>query len=287
MCETQPFLSINRMRSFINLYILFLCLLTNHAGAQMIASPKGKYLNVNGRTIYYEETGTGKPLLLLHGFGRTLEDWKPYIPEFSKTYRVISIDLPGHGRSDLMDSTDVYLHKQAANQIIAFTKAMKLDSLNVIGFSSGAMITLYLATIQPSIAKKIIVIAGQTYYSDSLRKFISGLGGPENFIMDAKELSQLHGDYKGRLVAQQFWNFRKLYGDPSFTPDILSTISAQTLIVHGDNDPAASVENAFTMFRCIPGAHLWIVPFAEHVGIFSPEHQKEFIRQITSFLNRD
>lgn len=251
----------------------------------MIASPQGKYLNVNGRNIYYEETGTGKPLLLLHGFGRTHDDWKPYITEFSKTHRVISIDLPGHGRSELMDSTEVYLHKQAANQVIAFIKALKLDSLNVIGFSSGAMITLYLATMQPSLVKKMIVIAGQVYFSDTLRKFISGLGGAENFVMDAKELSQLHGSYKGRLIAQQFWNFRKLYGDPSFTPDILSTISAKTLIIHGDNDPTASVENAFTMYRDIPSAHLWIVPFAEHVGIFSPENQKEFIRQITTFLN--
>lgn len=266
---------------------LLLCFFSHAALAQLPPSANGKFAKVNGQKIYYEESGSGQPLLLLHGFGRTLEDWKPFVVDLAKSYRVIAIDLPGHGRSDLMDSTETYLHKQAATQVVGFIEELKLDSLSIIGFSSGAFITLYLATMKPELAKKIIVVAGQLYYSEGTRNFISSLGGPDNFVTDPKEYSQLHGTVKGNLVARQFWNFRKLYGDPSFTPDVLASIKAKALIVHGDDDPAAPVENAFIMFRHIPDAHLWILPYAEHIGFFLPENQQEFLRQTQVFLRRE
>ena len=276
------------MRKFYEAYIVFFCcLIAFNSQAQLPVAPNGKFLKVNGINIYYEETGTGKPLLLLHGFGRTAEDWKPLVSALAKTNRVIAIDLPGHGRSDLMDSTNDYLHRKAANYIISFVESLKLDSPQIMGFSSGAIITLYMATLKPELAKKIIVIAGQLYFSDSTRKFISALGGPNNFIMDSKELNSLHGVKKAGLIATQFWNFRKLYGDPSFTPDMLATIKAKTLIVHGDDDPVAPVDNAFKMQKYIPGAHLWIIPYAEHIGIFSPENQQEFLRRTMDFLKRN
>lgn len=263
------------------------CLLNVSLRGQPPVASNGKFLRVNGIRIYYEETGKGKPLLLLHGFGRTAEDWKPFVSEWAKTARVIAIDLPGHGRSDSMDSTSIYLHKQAAAHVVSFCEALKLDSLRIIGFSSGAFLTLSLAILKPALVQKVIVVAGQLYFSETTRKFITALGGPENFIMVPKELAQLHGAKKGGLIAAQFWNFRELYGDPSFTPDVLATIKAKTLIVHGDDDPIAPVENALTMYRYIPNVHLWIMPFAEHIGFFFPENQREFLQRTTSFLNRN
>ncbi len=252
--------------------------------AQLPVASNGSFLNANGIKLYYEESGTGTPLILLHGFGRSAEDWKPYIAELSKSNRVISIDLPGHGRSDLIDTTDVYLHRQAANLIIAFINILKLDTVNIIGFSSGAMIGLHIITIKPTLINKIILASGQISFSDSTRKFISALGGPDNFIMDASELTEIHGKKKGAVIARQFWNFRKLRGDPSFTPDELKSIKTKTLVVHGDNDPIAPVENALTMFKFIPNAHLWIIPYGEHISIFFPDNQSDFLRKTLVFL---
>jgi len=69
-------------------------------------------------------------------------------------------------------------------------------------------------------------------------------------------LIKTHGQEKGTILRMQFWNFRKLYGDPSFTPDILSTIAARTLIIHGDNDEAAPVSNAWEMYKNISNRYL-------------------------------
>src|SRR5687768_10012503 len=95
--------------------------------AQEPVGPNGKFATIKGIKIYYEDTGKGMPLLLLHGFKRTASDWKPFTPTLSKYNRIISVDLPGHGRSDYMDTTDVYLHKSASEYIIGLLDALHID----------------------------------------------------------------------------------------------------------------------------------------------------------------
>ena len=61
------------------------------------------------------------------------------------------------------------------------------------------------------------------------------------------------------------------YDDVNFTPPLLSTIRARTLIVHGDRDPIYPVRLAVEMHASIPGSHLWIVPNGGHGPIFGPQ----------------
>ncbi len=278
-----------KLLSFCFAFCFIITLLINsEIKAQEPIAPNGKFVTVKGLKIYYEDTGKGMPLLLLHGFGRTASDWKPFAPELAKYYRVITIDLPGHGRSDYMDTTDVYLHKRAAEYIIGLLDALHIDSVNIMGASSGGFITLYIATIRPQLTKKVIVVGGQVYYSNTTRNVITSLGGPEkNPVVSLEYLIKTHGKQKGTLIARQFWNFRKLYGDPSFTPDVLSTIKASTLIIHGDNDPIAPITNAWEMYQNIPQAHLWVVPNGGHVPFMEPSNQNDFIRRVLEFLRGD
>jgi pimeloyl-ACP methyl ester carboxylesterase len=261
-------------------------LINSEINAQEAVSPNGKFATVKGVKIYYEDTGKGMPLILLHGFTGTASVWKPFIPQFSKFYRVIAIDLPGHGRSDYMDTTNVYLHKRAAEYILGVLDKLQIDSADVMGISSGGFITLYMATIRPELTKKIIVIGGQVYYSQKTRNVISSMessGTPDLF----KNLDQVHGKQKASLILRQFWNFKKLYGDPSFTPDVLSTVKASALIIHGDNDPIAPVTNAWEMFQNIPKVNLWIVPNGGHVPNAIPGNQDDFTRRVLEFLRGD
>lgn len=255
--------------------------------AQEPAAPAGKFATVKGLKIYYEDTGKGMPLLLLHGFTGISSQWESFIPEFSKSYRVIAVDLPGHGRSDYMDTTDFYSHKRAAEYILALLDELHIDSLYVMGASSGGIITLYIATLKPDLARKIIVISGQLYISTTTRNYIIAKGpGTE----DPKRLEYMintHGKVKGTLILRQYWNFRKLYGDPAFTQDVLATIKAKTLIIHGDNDPVAPVSNAWEMYQYIPKANLWIVPNGGHGFVFDPANNTDFIRRVLEFFQGD
>ena len=272
------------MKHRIFCFLLACSLLHLEINAQEPVQPNGKFASVKGLKIYYEDTGKGTPLVFLHGFTGTNSMWKPIVPAFSKSYRVINIDLPGHGRSDAIDTTEVYSHKKAAEHILGFLRQLNVDSAYILGGSSGGIISLYIATMDAVMVKKIIVIAGQIYFSSQTRNLITSIGpGTEN----PKRLEQsikMHGKIKGPLIQRQFWNFRKLYGDPSFTPDVLSTITAKTLIIHGDNDPIAPVSNALEMFKHIPKVNLWIVPNGGHDFLFDPVNHPDFIRRVSDFL---
>jgi pimeloyl-ACP methyl ester carboxylesterase len=258
-------------------------LISTNIKAQTPAAPNGKIATIKGVKLYYEDTGRGMPLLLLHGFGRTGSDWDLFKPELSKSHRLITIDLPGHGRSDWMDTTEVYLHKKAAEYIIGLLDALHIDSVNVMGISSGGFITLYIATLRPQLAKKIVIIGGQVYYSTTTRNVITSFANPDNNPVNENQI-KTHGKQKASLLTRQFWNFRKLYGDPSFTPDVMATVKARTLIIHGDDDEIAPVSNAWEMFRNIPKARLWIVPHGGHVPPVIPGNENDFTRRTLEFL---
>ena len=265
------------------LWFMLAFLINTNINAQSPTGPNGKFATIKGVKLYYEDTGRGMPLLLLHGFGGTISHWEPFIPELSKQYRVIAVDLPGHGRSDWMDTTDVYLHKRAAEYIIGLLDQLKIDSVNIMGISSGGFITMYIATIRPRLAKKIVVIGGQVYYSKTTREVITAVADPAKNPTNENRIKE-HGRQKAILLERQFWNFRKLYGDPSFTPDVMATITARTLIIHGDDDPIAPVSNAWEMYQHIPKARLWIVPHGGHVPPALPGNGDDFTRRVMEFL---
>jgi len=272
------------LSSFFSAGLFIIAFLVNtDIKAQRPVGANGKFATIKNVKLYYEDTGRGMPLLLLHGFGRTAADWDLFKSELSKYQRVIAIDLPGHGRSDFMDTTDVYLHKRAAEYIIGLLDELHFDSVNIMGISSGGFITLYIATLRPQLTKKIVIIGGQVYYSTTTREVITSEANPDNNPMNAN-LAREHGKQKASLLARQFWNFRKLYGDPSFTPDVMATVKARTLIIHGDDDKIAPVSNAWEMFRNIPQARLWIVPNGGHVPPVIPGNKEDFTRRTVEFL---
>ncbi len=273
----------------LRIYILFLLTIFSIGRllAQKAQESNGKTTVINGLKIYYEESGKGMPLILLHPFGATSSLWKSFIPELSKYNRVIAVDLPGHGKSDIMDTTNIYLHKKAAEYIIGLIDFLKLDSVNMIGASSGGFVTLYVSTMKPKLTKHIVIIGGQVYYSQQTREVITAWGPGFENQERLNESIKTHGKEKGTNLERQFWNFRKLYGDPSFTPDVLASVQARTLIIHGDNDEIAPVSNAFEMYESIKQPHLWIVPNGGHMPHLDSANQNEFLRRVSEFLKND
>ena len=254
--------------------------------AQVPIRPNGKQVTIDGLKLYYEESGSGIPLVLLHRFGITAEHWDAYIDDLSKSFRVLAFDLPGHGRSDAMDTTDVYIHERAAEYILGLIDHLELDSIYVMGASSGSFISMYMATSRPDLIKKMILIGGQVYYSVQTRELIAQWGpcpgpGKPNCLETAIER---HGEVKGPQLERQFYLFRNLYDDLSFTPDLLATIKAQTLVIHGDNDAIAPLSNALEMHKYIPKSNLWTVPNGGHLPHTNADNVADFSRRTLEFL---
>jgi pimeloyl-ACP methyl ester carboxylesterase len=252
------------------------------AYGQSKVSPNGKFFNYNGTKIYYEDTGSGEPLLLLHSFFGTADHWKPYVETYSKQFRTIAIDMINHGRSDIYKKEDIYFkHVDYAKIILALLDSLKLNKVNGIGASSGGMTLLYLNTIQPERFKSVITIGAQIYYSRQCREWITKTGR-DDFMKYAIEH---HSAEKATLLVRQFWQLREFYGDPSFTPDILNTIKANWLVVQGDNDEPVPLQQALEMHQNIPNSRLWIIPNGGHLPHLEPAYQAEFLKRSIEFLN--
>lgn len=262
--------------------LIFVPLLPQLAQAQEPISPAGKLANINGAKIYYEEYGKGEPLILLHGFARTASDWQPFIPELSKSYRVIAWDMRGHGRSTSPDTSVVFSHKLAAKDLLTLMEQLKIEKAKLIGHSSGGIISLLAAIMQPDKFEAIVPISAQTYFSTQVRDFITREAKPEAFFQ-FNDGEKLHGKIKGMHVARQFYHFRILQGDPAVTPDQLEMITARTLIIHGDND-FVPVANAWEMFQHIPNAHIFIVPNGWHLPQLGSLNGADLMRRTVEFL---
>jgi len=84
----------------------------------------------------------------------------------------------------------------------------------------------------------------------------------------AQRQRHVHGDDQIRMLFAQMRGLKDHHDDMAFTPPLLSTITARTLLVHGDRDPLYPVELALEMYRAIPGSALWVVPNGGHGPIF-------------------
>ena len=104
-------------------------------------SPKG----LPPLRIYVEDVGRGRPLVLLHGLGGSGYVWRKVVPELAKSYRVITVDLMGFGRSD-KPFHDRYAPQDHARVVLATLQALKLENVALVGHSLGGLVAL-LATV--------------------------------------------------------------------------------------------------------------------------------------------
>lgn len=282
------------MRLFSLAILVFISYFTTYG--QVNVNPNGKFFNYNGIKIYYEDTGSGEPLLLLHNFFNTADSWEPYVEVYSKKFRTIAVDNMGHGRSDIYKKDDInFWHKDYAKIILALMDSLKLNKVYAIGGSSGGITLLHLNTMQPERFIAVITIGPQTYWSDYDREAIARLaqdsvlrqlGIPCCFNVKFMEwATEQHGAEKAKHLTRQFLQFTGQYGDPVFTPDMLSTIKANWLVVQGDNDEFVPLQQAIEMDQYIPNSHLWIIPNGGHLPHLDAAFQPEFLRVSLEFLD--
>lgn len=261
--------------------ILLFLLWNSISNAQLAMRDQGRIADLGDVKIYYEEYGQGEPLFLLHGFLNTAENWRGYIDEYAKKYRVIVWDMRGHGRSTNVDNQQDFKHEQSAMDLLELMKALKIDKAKAIGHSSGGITILYASSIAPDKFEAIIPVASQNYFSEAVRKWIKS--GIWEQYFDQAELDSLHGRKKSEILKRQFYGFAVLQGDPALSNERLGKIKARTLVVHGDND-FVPVSQAWEIYKSINGARLWISPNAGHMPQYGPGNDIDFIKRTIDFL---
>ncbi len=106
--------------------------------------------------LHYEEYGSGQPLILVHGLGSSTLDWEYQIPQLSKHYRVISLDVRGHGRSD--KPREKYSIQGFAEDVGALIEHLKLPPVHLVGISMGGMIGFQVGVDYPTVLKSLTIV---------------------------------------------------------------------------------------------------------------------------------
>lgn len=104
-------------------------------------------ITVRDVELYYEEYGQGEPLLLLHGLGSSTRDWQPQLEAFKQDFRVIAVDIRGHGKSSKPPAP--YSIQQFADDITGLMDALDIAAAHVIGWSMGGGIAFQMAVSNP------------------------------------------------------------------------------------------------------------------------------------------
>ena len=225
----------------------------------------GKYIKIANTNLYFEEYGSGIPLLLFHGGFGSIHDFQQVIPKFAKHFKVIAVDSPGHGRSEQSDSLSFELMTDYYSNMI---DQFKLDSVYIVGYSDGGITALHLAAKRPDKIKKIIA-SGVNSRLDGLNPEVLDYLKQINPSFIETYQKEWLADYKSKSPEKDKWeNFitdiTSMYSNDVFiTEHILSTISARVLLVFGDKD-VIKLEHGVELFQKISGSQFCILPNTPH-----------------------
>lgn len=226
-------------------------------------------VQVNDIEMCYETYGTGKPLVLLHGFGGCAQNWQPFIANLSERHSLIIVDLRGHGHST--NPGNKFTHRQAARDVFALLDALGIVHFSAMGISSGGMTLLHMATSQPKRIESMVLISVTSHFTDQARAVFRRAASFDKMPQEVQEMYRkcaARGDEQILQLTTQFNAFHNSYDDMNFTAPCLSTIQTRTLIVHGDRDPLFPVEIPVNLYHSIPDAELWVIPGGDHVPIY-------------------
>ncbi|MET0244907.1 MAG: alpha/beta hydrolase [Flavitalea sp.] len=261
---------------------LILVLLTcNPLSAQDPARDStGYFVSFDKTKIYYEDRGSGFPVVLVHGFINTGETWKR--TDLFKSlqeagFRVITLDLRGNGNSDKPHNAEGYANDAEARDIIGLVSYLKINLYDVVGYSRGSIITARLLVHDNRIRKAVIGGMGTDFTNPEwprrimFYRALSGdsipeLAGVVKYIKDSKL------DQKALAMMQK--------EQPSTPMSILAKFNQPIFVVVGDADE--DKDKARELASIFPNARYAIVP-GDHSGAM---RSKEFASEVISFLRR-
>jgi pimeloyl-ACP methyl ester carboxylesterase len=235
--------------------------------------------------LVYEITGDGEPLVLLHGGGGAGVNWSLIFRDPPPGFQVIVPDLRGHGRT--LNPTGRFTFRQCAQDVLALLDHLAIDTCKAIGLSLGAKTLLHMATREPSRISAMVLVSGAPYFPEQARAVMRSLASEQHSEAEWRQMREWHqNDDQIRALWRMANEFADNYDDMNFTPPYLSTISARTLIVHGDRDELYPVGLAVEMYKAIRRAQLWVVPNAGHGPIFG-DRTDQFVSMALAFLRSD
>ena len=281
-------------RRLAPLILLWLPLL---AGA---ADPEQRDVDIFGQTIHYAETGSGRPLILLHGLWGGTNEWQPVLDALAQDHRVIAMDFPGfHGS----DKPDVHYHNALLSQFLAaFIDELALENVVLIGHAMGANTATYTAVHHPKNIAALILVDGAGYRNpdrdlsrplpEAMIRFRrtatgSSLAATRGLLeRRVADTSLVTDEWVTEAFAMWIASARAI-GDMlleggDVTEAEMQGIDLPTLVVWGAEDRVFSPDNAARLGEDIAGASVHLVAASGHLPQI--EQTDDFLAVVLPFL---
>ncbi|GAA1838360.1 alpha/beta fold hydrolase [Pseudonocardia ailaonensis] len=281
--------------------------LTHDATARTVDTPRGP--------LHYHEAGEGPPLLLLHGSGPGVSAWANYrgnLPVFAEHFRTLALDFPGFGKSYSPEGNPM---PAALPAVVDFLDALGLGAVPVLGNSMGGNVAARLAATFPERVSRLVTIGGigvpvfGAAPPEGIKLLVQFVEDPtherlmawmESMVFSTDILTEEFVELRWQAASDPaaLADVRKLFNFGSLRAmgagrtaqavdavDVLSRITAPTLITWGRDDRVTPLDGCLVAMRLIAQAELHVFHDCGHWAMI--ERKEEFESTVLGYLLRD
>jgi pimeloyl-ACP methyl ester carboxylesterase len=271
------------------------------------AVPAAQFVQVGDQLVHVEQTGTGEPVVLLHGFGASAYSWRKVMPGLARGHRVVAIDLNGFGYTQRPKERARYTREAQAKLVLDTLDALGIARAHVIGHSYGGGLTLYLAQQHPERFRTMVLVdsSAPTYANDrrsraaafrpltglfvrtvALRRSMVRKGLLHSFYDHALVTPELVEAYYERLTIEGATD--AFYGltapAPAGETVRLERIAVPALVVWGAHDELIAPEVGRRAAARLPHAEFVLFEKSGHLPM--EEEPEAFLAAVLPFLDR-
>jgi pimeloyl-ACP methyl ester carboxylesterase len=244
------------------------------------AQTVGQRVNVNGMQMYYEVSGAGDPLIVLHGAYMNIPSMGAIIPRLAVSHRVYAIEMQGHGRTTDIDRPITYT--DLADDVAAFMDAVGLGKADMFGYSMGGQVGLQLAIRHPAKVNKLVAASvaydldgWQPEYKAAIPQMTVEMIVGMPFAQDYRKLAPNPEGFPAlvrKLIA--------LEKVPMAWAEDVKKLKTPLLIIAGDSD-VMTLDHTVALFRLLGGgvmgdmgkplaaARLAVLPATSHTAVIT------------------
>jgi pimeloyl-ACP methyl ester carboxylesterase len=264
----------------------------------------------DGVRLYFEETGSGHPVIFVHEFAGDLRSYEPQMRHFGKRYRAIAFNARGFPPSDVPDKVSSYSQARAADDILAVLDHIGASKAHIVGLSMGGFATLHFGLRHPHRALSLCIggcgygaepdkrdtfraeanVIANTIRTEGMRAFAERYAyGPTRVQYENKD-PRGHAEFKAMLAEHSaVGSANTQQGVQKERPSLynlveeMKRIKVPTLIITGDEDWPCLLPGIL-MKQNIPSGALAVIPNSGHaINIEEPE---EYNRIVGDFLSQ-
>lgn len=248
------------------------------------------YIDSGDIRLYYEETGSGDPIIWVHEFAADYRTWESQVRRFSRDYRCITYNARGYPPSDVPDDSAAYTYEHQRDDLLRVMDALGLERSHIVGLSMGAYAGLQLAMKRPDRVKSLVFSSGgsgalvrnhekftRDLQESADRMLRDGMdSGANGLAMGATRVQLLNKDRRGweefrRYLAEHsrlgsaltLKNYQALRPSLCDYEGELRSLDVPVLLAVGDEDDPVIEINIY-LKRILPRAGLWIHPQTGH-----------------------